>query len=79
MEEDEVCESCEKGCKVGDDYCWSLEGVVRFWWWYFGGRAVRCLRHVFGVGCGMSAICLRENNNKTFYMLVLRLFPRFWW
>lgn len=48
----------------------------------FGGGMVtrfveKCLRDVFGVGCGMSAICLRENNNKTFYMLVSRLFPRF--
>lgn len=69
LEEDEVgesCKSCERGCKIVG-------------WWYFGGDTVRCLRDVFGVGCGMSAICLRENNNKTFYMLVSRLFPRFWW
>ena len=55
----------------------------QFGWWYFGGRATGFvegyLRDVFGVGCGMSAICLRENNNKTFYMLVSRLFSRFWW
>ena len=35
------------------------------------------LRGVLGIGCGMSAICLRENNNKTSICLFRVCFPGF--